>query len=107
MIKPRCLCIVGLLILTWSCANPAQAASQRLWSGAGDGVNWSDANNWVGNVAPLAGDGVTFSGGVRTTNANLGAVALTNVLITSTAGGSSISGAFSINAPIGADQYRS
>ena len=93
----RCFGVVGLLLLMGSCAKPAQAASQRLWSGLGDGVSWSDANNWVGNVAPVASDGVTFSGGVRITNANLGAVALSNVLITSSAGGSSISGAFTIN----------
>jgi hypothetical protein len=28
------------------------------WDGGGDGVHWDDANNWTGNVAPVAGDDV-------------------------------------------------
>lgn len=30
----------------------------RMWSGAGDGSSWSDANNWVGGTVPLATDSV-------------------------------------------------
>ena len=87
------LALVGLIFTALS----AHAASQKLWSGLGDGVNWSDTNNWIGGM-PVAGDGVTFSGGARITNANLGAVAISNITFTSTAGGSSVSGAVTINA---------
>ena len=88
-----CLMAVALsLTATYS----THAASQKLWSGLGDGVNWSDTNNWVGGT-PAANDGVTFSGGARITNANLG-VAISNITFTSTAAGSSISGAVTFNA---------
>src|SRR5687767_3854818 len=31
------------------------------WDGGGDGVNWSDANNWSSNALPTAADDVTIS----------------------------------------------
>jgi hypothetical protein len=33
------------------------------WTGAGDGVNWSDPKNWDGNVKPVNGDSLIFPDG--------------------------------------------
>ncbi|MEQ8787638.1 MAG: Ig-like domain-containing protein [Pirellulaceae bacterium] len=32
-----------------------------VWDGGGDGLNWSDAENWVGDLAPDTGDDVTIA----------------------------------------------
>src|SRR4051812_38368051 len=45
----------------------------RIWDGgAVFGDNWSNANNWVDDIAPVAGDNLVFPGGIgaldRTTN---------------------------------------
>ena len=49
---------------------PASAGTWR--SSATAGANWTDANNWVGAVAPVEGEVLTFStpvtGGTRTVN---------------------------------------
>ncbi len=36
------------------------------WDGGGDGVNWSDANNWSGDVVPGDNDDVTIAAGAGT-----------------------------------------
>lgn len=42
----------------------------RVWDG-GAGPNWSDADNWVGDVAPLAGDDLVFpTGAANLANTN-------------------------------------
>src|SRR5688572_14865582 len=66
----------------------------RVWDGGAGGgdVNWATAGNWVGDIAPLAGDDLVF--------ANLGAGASVNNLaagtrvntILFTAGGHSVTG---------------
>ena len=47
-------------------------AINRVWSGgSGTTSNWSDTNNWVDHVAPVAGDNVIFPAGAnRLTNTN-------------------------------------
>src|SRR6516165_9858077 len=45
--------------------------STDIWSGAGGNNNWSNPANWVGNIAPHAGDDLVFPGGAaRTSPAN-------------------------------------
>ena len=41
------------------------------WDGGGADNKWTTADNWVGNVAPAAGDSLTFpTGAARLTNTN-------------------------------------
>ena len=43
----------------------------RIWDGGGGDANWSTAANWVGDIAPLAGDDLVFAAGAaRAANAN-------------------------------------
>ena len=61
--------MIGLLCVAGG-SSPALAAS-RSWTGAGPNNLWSTPQNWQGNVAPVAGDGVTFpNGALQTTNVN-------------------------------------
>jgi autotransporter-associated beta strand protein len=53
----RCLLIVAA-ILTAASMSPA---ASRFWDGSSDG-NFANAANWVGGVAPLAGDDLVFQG---------------------------------------------
>jgi hypothetical protein len=48
-------------------------AAVRTWTGAGANSNWSTAANWVGNVAPVAGDDLVFPANAsqQTNNNNL------------------------------------
>ncbi len=39
--------------------------STRTWSGLGADNNWSTPGNWVGGVAPVAGDNLIFTGSTR------------------------------------------
>ena len=40
----------------------------RIWNSGGTSDNWSDANNWSSNHAPVTNDSLTFGSGARTTN---------------------------------------
>jgi autotransporter-associated beta strand protein len=40
------------------------------WDGGGGDNNWTTAANWVGNVAPTAGDDLAFAGNVQLTSNN-------------------------------------
>jgi uncharacterized repeat protein (TIGR01451 family) len=42
----------------------------RIWDGGGSDNNWTTAANWVGDVAPAAGDRLVFSGSVRQSTVN-------------------------------------
>ena len=42
----------------------------RTWDGGGGDNNWTTAANWVGDVAPVAGDDLVFTGSTRTTPYN-------------------------------------
>src|SRR5687767_14236271 len=45
-------------------------AAERVWSGAGDDHDFSTNANWVGNVAPVPNDSLTFDGFARLTPVN-------------------------------------
>lgn len=51
--------IIGLLLLT---AVPVSKAANKTWNGAGDGTTMNSGANWVGGVAPAAGDSLFFDG---------------------------------------------
>lgn len=36
----------------------------RIWDGGATSNNWTNANNWAGNVAPMAGDDLVFPAGI-------------------------------------------
>ena len=40
--------------------NPWIIASVSIWTGAGSNDLWSNPDNWVGNIAPVAGDSLLF-----------------------------------------------
>lgn len=40
------------------------------WDGGGANDNWTTAENWVGDVAPTAGDDLVFAGGTQTSTDN-------------------------------------
>jgi Ca2+-binding RTX toxin-like protein len=44
---------------------PAQEAfaANKTWDGGGDGILWSDCDNWNGNVCPAANDAITIGSG--------------------------------------------
>src|SRR5262245_27523452 len=46
------------------------SAATRTWSGGGSDTNWATPLNWVGGVAPIAGDSLIFDGFGRLTNSN-------------------------------------
>lgn len=64
-----------LLILSFT------SRSQITWDGGGDAVSWSDATNWVGDVAPTSTDNVLLDNSVvpgsYTVNLPAGAIAVT------------------------------
>ena len=64
------------------------------WDGGGADNNWSTAANWVGDVAPLAGDDLIFSGSSRLTISNdyPGDTAFGSITFNATAGAFVISG---------------
>lgn len=77
-------------------ATHTASAATRTWNCANTSGNWSVATNWVGGVAPIAGDTVVFNCAVST-NANLGAVALGAVVFGANSAGSTVTGAISLN----------
>ncbi len=52
--------ITVLLLLAW---RPSAEAASRFWDGSANG-NFSTAVNWVGGVAPVAGDDLVFQTGI-------------------------------------------
>src|SRR5690349_7000306 len=60
----RCFAAVFLAILAF--ASTCAHATLRSWSGAGSpNISWTNNNNWVGNVAPVAGDDLEFMDGAN------------------------------------------
>ena len=59
------------------------------WDGDGDGTNWSDANNWDGNVLPTASDDVVITGsGTVVSNGTAEAKSLVSSRLLNITGGS-------------------
>ena len=67
----RSVLVATLLVVAW-CLHVAgpSASAQVVWDAGGDGVNWSDGVNWVGDSTPGGGSSVQFdnTGGLGTTN---------------------------------------
>ena len=57
---------VSLLIII--CGALTVPAAVRTWDGGGTNSLWSNAINWAGNVAPLAGDDLVFPSGAAQAN---------------------------------------
>lgn len=51
-------------------AVPASAQTSVTWDGGGVGGNWLTGSNWIGDTAPVATNGLVFSGGIQITNTN-------------------------------------
>jgi fibronectin-binding autotransporter adhesin len=68
-------------------------AADRTWNGGGPNNSWTTALNWIGGVAPVANDSVTFDGFI-TANVNNFApnVAFNGITFASTAGAFTLSG---------------
>jgi autotransporter-associated beta strand protein len=54
------LLLAALLVSGLKVSQVAHAATQRTWTGAHPPTTLSSAGNWVGNVAPVAGDDLFF-----------------------------------------------
>jgi autotransporter-associated beta strand protein len=54
---------LGVILSTAATAAPAAAAT-RIWDAGGANANWTNATNWQGDVAPVAGDTLVFPTGV-------------------------------------------
>jgi autotransporter-associated beta strand protein len=54
---------------TWFDGVGSEISSDRIWDGGGDAF-WTTATNWVGDVAPSAGDPLTFAGDAGLSNEN-------------------------------------
>jgi hypothetical protein len=50
--------------------NTVTYIAPRIWDGGGTDDNWKTAANWVGDVAPVAGDRLIFAGTTRTSPFN-------------------------------------
>ena len=55
------LLMVGVFIISFV-GNLTTFGATVLWNGSGDGVSWSDANNWSSNVPPAPSDDVIING---------------------------------------------
>jgi autotransporter-associated beta strand protein len=68
-------------------------AINRVWTGKGSTPNWTDANNWSGHTAPVAGDNVLFPPNAsQTTNQDNFAAGTAFGIIAFQSSGYSISG---------------
>lgn len=84
------------MVLLFAGLATASHAALRTCAG-GFGPDWSQAGNWGGTGLPLAGDTVVFPD-PATSNANLGSVAIADIVLGPSSGGSVINGAVTIDA---------
>ncbi len=63
---------VAVLVLAVGGFSAMSQAAIVTWNGASavPTANWSDAGNWVGGLAPVAGDSLVFDGTVQVSNSN-------------------------------------
>jgi FG-GAP-like repeat len=85
-----------LLIIVFSVCLTDTFSAVRTWDGGGANSNWSTAANWVGDVAPVAGDSLVFpaTSAQFTTVNNLSQFVFTSMTIEGgdyTIGGNSLS----------------
>lgn len=62
--------LLALFSLSAAIATPSVFAANDTWTGAGADRNWKTPENWVGNVAPVAGDSLFFGGTSHTATTN-------------------------------------
>ncbi len=63
-------CAVAFALLGVFSVTSSVFAAQSIWDGGGQGNNFSSAQNWVGDVAPLPNDIIVFDGAFRPTPNN-------------------------------------
>jgi fibronectin-binding autotransporter adhesin len=80
------ICLAGLFGLP-----DRTFAAVRTWDGGGANDNWTTPNNWVGNVAPVAGDSLVFPAGFEGTTVNTFPIDTVFAALTA-AGGYTLSG---------------
>ena len=59
------LLIAGMLVSGLRVSTVAYAATQHTWTGNNPPATLNNGGNWVGNVAPVAGDDLFFPAGVK------------------------------------------
>jgi autotransporter-associated beta strand protein len=69
--------LAGLLAPLFIMTSQASAATIT-WDGGGDGLTFTDATNWSGDVAPIAGDDLVFDADTSPKNLDGTATPLTN-----------------------------
>ncbi len=73
--------------LGFSLGSPAAHAATRTWDGGGTNNAWTNPTNWMGDVAPLAGDDLVFpAGAARLSHSNnfTGGTVFHSILFTGT-----------------------
>jgi autotransporter-associated beta strand protein len=60
---------VCVLLMSFFVSSTVHGAT-RTWDGGGSGGNWSTIQNWVGDIAPVAGDDLVFPSGAAQFSAN-------------------------------------
>src|SRR5947207_7850373 len=82
-LKLQIILIYVLILVAGIIAPAARGATMRTWDGGGANNLWMNATNWVGDVAPVAGDDLVFPAGAAqfTCNDNFPAVTTFNSII--------------------------
>jgi autotransporter-associated beta strand protein len=62
-------CVVGALVFAFA-PQAVLAQTLRTWNGGGSDNNWNTAANWTTGTAPVATNGLVFSGVTRVTSTN-------------------------------------
>ncbi|UPT70509.1 MAG: T9SS type A sorting domain-containing protein [Flavobacterium sp. JAD_PAG50586_2] len=81
--------IVAILFILFNLFAINNASAQKTWDGGASNDNWSDAQNWNGNVAPVSTDNVVIPNGFT-------AILDTSVTVASLTVGGGSSGTFTI-----------
>ncbi len=91
--KRRARAVYALSAAALLASSQLTQAADRTWNGGGPNNSWTTALNWIGGVAPVAGDSLTFDGFVTSNNNNLAAnTSITGITFASTAGVFTLSG---------------
>jgi autotransporter-associated beta strand protein len=53
---------LAAVLIVSLCSHVSVSAAVDVWTGNGTDSNWSDTNNWTGNIAPSPGDVLVFAG---------------------------------------------
>lgn len=77
--------LLRMLFLLSSFWMSQNAIGQVIWTGQGDGINWSDATNWNGNAVPLSTDLVVIGGDTSKVNFDLTSATIAGLTIVDSA----------------------